>query len=659
MSEIRRMEEQLRQKAMAAPLPMQGNMKAETVNLPMQAENVNMSMQKNMTAEEVALPMREGQKKMNTERIRKANEILTKYKNGKSKLENKIVANEKWWEGRAWDEMQSGGIPMAAKRPTMWLFNVIMGKHADMVESYPEPAIVAREEADQKTAQTLTSILPVILEQNGYDETYDDLAWEKNKQGTSVTAVYWDKTKLNNLGDITIPQVDMLNLFWEPGVSDIQKSKHVFYVNMADKEDLVGQYPELEGKNLTGGITLSKYEYEESVDLSDKALVVDWYYHKFVNGRKTLQYCKYVNEYVLYASEDDANAYENGYYEDGDYPFIVDALFPVKGTIAGKGYIDIGKGAQETIDLLDQACVMNAMAGAIPRYMTTDDSGLNEAEFLDFTKPFVHVAGSLTDNRFRAIDPPNLSGVHAQMLQNKIEELKQTTGNQDVQNGASGGVTAASAIAALQESAGRSSKDGIRGTWRAYARMIKMVISRMAQFYDAPRTFRILGENNREEFVEFSNGALKPTPFQAGEFQGMRVPEFDVSVSAQKQNAYSKMATNELALQLLNAGVFNPQMADQSMMLLSMMDFPRRDELMHKVQEKGMMLQQLAMWQQMALQLAAKYEPETAEEMALGVMGEAGMPVQNTQAPALTEGEKESGITEKARARSAQASQPE
>ena len=124
-----------------------------------------------------------------------------------------------------------------------------------------------------------------------------------------------------------------------------------------------------------------------------------------------------------------------------------------------------------------------------------------------------------------------------------------------------------------------------------------MVISRMAQFYDAPRTFRILGEQSQAEYVQFSNQGLQPqmTLDQMGLFQGMRMPEFDISVSAQKQNAYSKMATNELALQLLNAGVFNPEMADQSAMLLSMMDFPRRDELLQKVQQNGMLVQQMAM----------------------------------------------------------------
>ena len=108
-----------------------------------------------------------------------------------------------------------------------------------------------------------------------------------------------------------------------------------------------------------------------------------------------------------------------------------------------------------------------------------------------------------------------------------------------------------------------------------------------------------------------------------GQEMGWRKPAFDIKVSAQKENAYSKMAQNELALQLLQAGVFNPQMIDQSMLLLDMMDFRGKEETRRKLAQMGGMMQQLAMWQGMALALAQKYEPETAEEMAAGILNTA------------------------------------
>ena len=63
--------------------------------------------------------------------------------------------------------------------------------------------------------------MPVILEQNDFEETYSDVLWQKLQQGTGIYGVFWDKDKLGGLGDIAIRKIDALNIFWEPGISDI------------------------------------------------------------------------------------------------------------------------------------------------------------------------------------------------------------------------------------------------------------------------------------------------------------------------------------------------------------------------------------------------------------------------------------------------------
>lgn len=602
-------------------------------------------------------------RKVTAETIQQATHILQRYKAGKARLDQRLIANELWWEQRGWQLMQEQGSMLDAKRPTQWLFNVIMGKHADMVEGYPEPTILPREEGDQQEAKMLTSILPVVLEQNDFAQVYSDLSWEKNKNGTGALGVFWDPDKLNGLGDITIMPIDLINLFWEPGINDVQKSQHLFYCRLVDKDALKRQYPQLEGKALESGITIGRYQYDESIDVSDKALVVDWYYHTWEGARKKLQYCKFVSGEVLYASEDDPAMDGSGWYADGDYPFIIDPLFPRKGTIAGTGYIDLGRNAQEEIDLLSHACVLNAMAGSIPRSFVSDEANINEQEYADFTKPFIHVQGQIDERYIQPIQTRPLSSVYVGILNNKIEELKQISGNQDVTNGSASGVTAASGIAALQEAAGRSSRDGIKGTYRAYARMITMVIERIRQFYDAPRKFRILGEDMQYQYVSYSNQGLtaQPAGMELGMDMGLRLPVFDVEVAAQKQNAYSKMSQNELAMQLLSAGVFNLGMVDQSLMLLDMMDFPRKERIVQKLQQGQTMMQMMAMYQQVALTLAQKYEPELAQQLAGAVMQDqgGGMAAQATQTPVDESGQtKENTRVANARERAAQVSQP-
>lgn len=567
-------------------------------------------------------------RRITREKLMEANKILKKYKAGKARLEARLLEDEKWWRGHAWDSMAEQGNARDPKRPTKWLVNVILGKHADMMDAFPEPVILPREEGDQAEAKRLTSIVPVILEQNHFEDVFSKQAWEKNKHGTAAYAVYWDSGKLNGLGDVNICGIDLLNLFWEPGIEDIQQSRNVFLVSAQDKDLLIQQYPQLQGVQLETDFSISRYKTDDQADRSDKALVIDWYYHTYVRGVKTLQYCKYCGLEVLYSSEDDPAMQGRGWYEDGEFPFVLDTLFPQKESPAGWGYIDLGRDTQESIDLLDYAININARAGAIPRYFRKMDSAINLQQFMDFTNPVVEVEGGLGEADMIPIQHAPLDGIYIQQLNNKIEELKQTCGNQDVSNGVTNGVTAASGIAAQQEAAGRTSRDSNKGTYRAYAKLLTMVIERIRQFYDVPRTFRIVGgQGAGYEYVQYDNSGLMMQPNEpimgTDINTGWRLPVFDIEVAAQKQNAYSKLAQNELALQLLNAGVYNPQMVDQTLLMLSMMDFKGKEELIRKLNEYQTMQQLLAKWQTVAMDLAHRYAPAMEQAIAEQIMGQA------------------------------------
>ena len=618
--------------------------------------------------------------------VRQAMDTLQKYKSGKANLESRVIASENWWRLKNWQQIQKGN-PMDDKWSSAWLFNVIMGKHADAIAAYPAPAVRPREPDDRNEAKRLSSILPVILEQNDFEEVYSDSQWTKLKQGTLVWHVSWDASKLNGIGDIAVNAVDILSFFWEPGITDLQKSKNVFVTELVDNDILTAKYPELEGKLKSNGNIMRQYNTDDAVPTDNKSMVVDWYYKKWQNGKSVLHFCKFVGDNVLLATENDNEQKfstqqlpdgsvvqtpvgrpmaETGLYDDGDYPFVVDALFPVEGSIAGYGYIDIGKSAQEQIDRMNQAIIKNAIMAASPRWFRRNDGSVNEEEFADWTKPFVHVDGNLSQDSLMQIQVNPLSGNYITILQNKIEELKWTTGNTDVNNGAtSSGVTAASAIAALQEASGRSSKDSTKSAYRAYARLIRMVIERIRQFYELPRQFRIIGQRGAEEFVQYSNEGLQMQPlFSAdGQQDGMRKPVFDIEVSAQKASEYTAMAQNELALQFFQLGFFNPQMVDQALATLDMMDFDGKDSIMQKIQENAELAERLAQWQQMALAVADRYDPSLGQALAEQILMEGGQAAQAQQGEKLAEsntGEQEEPTkVQNAREQAQKATQPE
>ena len=548
-----------------------------------------------------------------------------------------------------------------------------MGKHADLIDSYPEPVILPRMMDDREEATRLSKIVPVVMELNDFEETYNDCGWQKMQEGTGVYGCFWNSGKLNGLGDIDIKQVNILNLYWEPGIKDIQESRNVFYVSYEDKKELEKNFPELEGKLNSTKITLAEYKTDDKIDLSDKAAVIDWYYKKHDGNRTTLHYCKYVNETCLYSSEEEG--IDGGYYEDGNYPFVMDPLFPVEGSPAGYGYIDIAKDTQADIDTLSQAMVQNAAMRATPRYFIRKDGSINEDEFADWSKPFVHVSGQLGQDSQVPVQVNQMGSDAHNMLQQKIDEIKFITGNTDINNGGvPSGVTAASAIAALKEDSGRSSKDSTKAAYRAYRKLVIMVIERIRQFYGIPRQFRILGADGQEQFVNYDNSALQAQTVQnlPGQEPGLRLPVFDIEVRAQRENAYTKMSQNELALQFFSNGMLNPQMTDQALICLDMMDFRGKDELKKRVEQQGTMQDVMVKLGQISLELAQKYEPAVAEQIAgvmqgvsmdLGAIAPGGggiskqlqAPADNVSAP----NPNENTLVKNARERAANASRPD
>jgi hypothetical protein len=613
--------------------------------------------------------------RMTKERIIEAQKLLMKYKSGKASVDRRIINAQDWWKIRNWDQIENKRGTRGAterKSATAWLWNCIVGKHADAMDSFPEPVILPRMQEDKAEAKMLSDIVPVVLEMNGFEDAYNQAQWQKLQEGTGAYYIGWDKMKLGGIGDIAIRNVNLLNLYWEPGCEDIQESENLFFVNIVDSKRLEQMYPQLKGKVSTAYLRPAEYRKDDTVSMDGKSAVVDWYYHTWYGPRKVLHYCQFVGEEVIYSTEDSGMA--EGLYADGNYPFVLDPLYPVHGSPAGYGYIDIAEDAQADIDTLNQAMVQNAVVTSTPRYFIQSDGGINEDEFADWSKPFVHTSGGLGENSLRAVETSGIQANAMNMLQQKIDELKFVTGNNDVQNGGTpSGVTAASAIAALQEQSGRASKDSTRAAYRAYNKIVNMVIERIRQFYDIPRQFRILGQNGQEMFVEYSNAKLQAQQLESGLglAAGFRKPEFDIDVRSQRENAYTKLTQNELAVQFLQMGVFNPAMTDQSLMMLDMMDFKGKEEIESKVRDMGTIQDALMKVGQIAMQLAQKYDPNIAMQLAPVLQGigmdAGGAPAGGGAAPAALPSEmgvegapsNENTLVRRSRERAANASRPE
>lgn len=513
--------------------------------------------------------------------ITEAAKILEKYMDAKAKLDTRVIENENWYRLRHWEQMRNN--KNKDRKHSAWLFNSILNKHADFMDSIPECTVLPRENGDTEEAERLTGVLPVVLERNNWLNVYSDASYRKLKTGTAVYSVLWNPTADGGIGEIDIKNTDILNIFWEPGIRDIQKSRNLFYVDLKDNDILLEEYPVLEGKLGKSNVKYLRYTYDSDIDTTEKTAVVDWYYKK-KNGNKTvLHYCKFAENTLLYSSENDPEYSDRGWYDHGKYPFVFDTLFKEEGTPTGFGFIDIMKDAQEEIDILGNEIVRNARLGSRKRYFTRIDGAVNEEEFADFSRDFVHVnASSIGEESIREIGFSPLSPVYITVLNNKIQELKETSGNRDFSQGSTtGGVTSGTAIAALQEAGNKVSRDMIHATYNAFSEVCTIAIELMRQFYTIPRSIRILGSDGEWQYSLYDNSALKGREARDdfGISLGLTAPVFDVAVKAHKQNVFSRGAQNQDAVNFFNMGFFDPRRVKEALTCLELLDIDNKEKI--------------------------------------------------------------------------------
>lgn len=500
--------------------------------------------------------------------------------------------------------------------------NVILNKHADAMDNYPEPVFLPRSADDEKTAAMLNAVVPCILERNGFEKTYSDAWTDKLVGGADCVAVLWDPERENGLGDIAVRRVNLLCMAWAPFVEDIQDSPNLFLVDYEDVEAVKETYPQLEAVSAED-LGIEKHTtYHSEDETKNKAAVVDWYYKK--DG--VLHFCKFVGNELIFASENEPKQYPHGYYAHGMYPYVPGPLFSLRRTPVGFGFVDICRPMQLQLDDLKHDIMKNIKVNSQTRNIVSDRLCVNLADLADLNKEFI-LAENMGDVNaaIRPLETKDIAPGALSMYQACTEEIKSTTGTNDPSNGAgAAGVTSGNAIAALQEAGGKISRDINKGGFREFRQICTLILELIREFYNPARWFRIVGEENKTEYVAFDNAGLQPQPVQAdgAEEDFERLPVFDIEVKAQRSNPFTTAANNQMMIDMFRMGAFAPENAEAALAMLECMSFEGKDKLLDMIRKNSQMLgalQQMGQQQQMMeAMLAQQTAAQTAAAPGMG-----------------------------------------
>lgn len=524
--------------------------------------------------------------------IAKARRMYDKYKADKEALHKRIIQNNIWYKAQYGKMLNP--VTNQTEPATGFIFSAIENKYADAIDNFPVPNLLEREPSDTQTAKILSKIIPVQLDMSDFKKAYKDNWRRKLKHGTAVYGVFYNEDK----DDIDIRAIELMNIYCDMHVRDVQESQFLFIVNAVENDILRETYPEFKPL-FTGDADIQSYSGTHRVE--DRTEIIDCYYKK-TDG--TLHMFKFAGTTVIDATED-MEGYENGLYEHGMYPVIFDVLYPEEDCPFGFGIVDAIRNPQQYIDRLDGIIIKNAMLSGHQRYLIKDHGSINEEEFKDYSSDIIHVTGSIDDTHIRSLQANSLPHQVLEHRLEKINELKEVIGNRDIQQGGTqNGVTAASGITAMQQAGQKLSRAIIDDSFDAYKAIVIMVIDLMREFYTEERIYRVTNEIGRTDFAAFNNSLLMKqveTRDALGFITDVEYKrtEFDIDVIPQRENPFSKESNNQTILSLWQGGFFNPQNFEVSIIALQCMNFDGRDKLIGQIQElMQRQQQQQAMMQQ-------------------------------------------------------------
>lgn len=506
------------------------------------------------------------------ELIKTAYELFDRFYNDTREYREKCQNNEEFWMANHWDGIakREPGEPQPV---TPVLFSTLENLLADMLDNYPQAVILGEEPSDEKTATRLTKYIKYILKRRHYREVFRNKCRSMLKKGTSVQEVFWDSELYGGLGDINIREVDMEGFLWDEDCSDLQESRACFKFTFHPKQWFEQRYAEL--------VPHFKSEKIERVGKNnfnnEEYLLIEYWYKKFdkKTGRNNVHMAKLAGGVLLECSEDE---FPNGIYEHGLYPFIMEALYPIGGKMVGLSLIDIFKNTQIYADKLDQIIVKNALMSGKMKILINKNADMDEQALTDWSCEVVR-GNRIDDASVRWFQPQQLSPSVMVHYNNKLSSIKEESGQNLFSRGEVGqGVTAASAIMALQEAGSKRSRLLINQLYDGFEKLVRMVIELMCENYTEARYVRLDGEQT----MSIDRDML----LKENRDGSMRSIDFDVSVNIEKQLPYHTLYQNELALGLLKSGVIMPDEA------ISMMSFEGKDVLLEKVQLRMQQSQQ-------------------------------------------------------------------
>ena len=489
-------------------------------------------------------------------------EFRSAYRQEWMRLENneRIYRGDHWYDVPVTDENEPRPV-------TPIIQSTVENVSADLMDLAPEAIIRPESGADSQVAQVVEALIRRNHDVAGYTVEYQKLVHDLLVGGYCVQEVGYDPALNNGLGGAFIRHVDDRSILFDPLCDDMQEGRAVFKMSLRTREWFRDRYPKQYLQMGDDPYAASDAPSDDILrgDRRDSLLLLEYWWKTPTDreGVFAVHMALIAGGVVL---EDSRNTKPQGYFAHGMYPFVLTPLYMRKGSPLGFGIVDLFEKQQRYADKLDQIVLKNAFMASHNKLLVTEASGFDEEDLKDWSKE-VHRGESL--NGVTWFSTPPLPAYLMTYIQRIREDIKEESGANDSSRGNfRQGVTAASAIQALQIASTKRARMATARLYEAFRQAVRMEIEveREFTFFLRPVTVVVDGEERQELF----DSDLLTRRDKGAEGLPM---EFFISVKAAKQDPFSASAQNELILQLVQAGAIDAKRA------VELMHFEGKDQV--------------------------------------------------------------------------------
>ena len=495
-------------------------------------------------------------------------EFRSAYRQEWQRLENneRIYRGDHWYDVPVTDENEPRPV-------TPIIQSTVENVSADLMDQAPEVYIKPEGGANDYVARVVEALIRRNHDVSGYTVEYQKLVHDLQVGGYCVQEVGYDPGLNDGLGGAFIRHVDDRSILFDPLCDDMQEGRAVFKISLRTRAWFKDRFPEKYQQMGEDPYAANDAPADDILrgDRRDSVLLLEYWWKTPTEreGVFAVHMALIAGGVVL---ADSRETKPQGYFAHGMYPFILTPLYMRKGSALGFGIVDLFEKQQRYADKLDQIVLKNAFMASHNKLLVTEASGFDEEDLKDWSKE-VHRGESL--NGVTWFSTPPLPAYLMTYIQRIREDIKEESGANDSSRGNfRQGVTAASAIQALQIASTKRARMATAQLYEAFRQAVRLEIEveREFNFYPRPVTILVAGEE-RTEWFDSSFFTRRDQGYE-----GLPV-EFLISVKAAKRDPFSASAQNELILQLLQSGAIDAKRA------VTLMNFEGRDQLLKSMQD--------------------------------------------------------------------------